>query len=336
MWRKFELLICALSLVSCASNHSDSGVFQKTADAKVTIIGEPLITGVPIDLCVEGDHVFVLAYTPSSWIHVYDLKTGAPVSEALASGRGPGEAVEITSMDYDRAEKTLYLHDMMLRKTLKYKLDGKSGKAEYTGELEHPKQGVINGCHMFKGGTFLYEGYFPEYDRRNRYMLYDGEKVIDTYSEYPGAEDAVSEFAFRLGSSRSDFQSGRFVSGTLFGGVLECFDVSDGSITRSGLQILESPGVEISGGIGKKADTKWGFSTFCPTKDVIYANYMDNLDETDFTTISTFGWDGQALVRYDTGHNILRICASQKQKNVLYGIVSSEDMEFNLAKIDLK
>ena len=75
-------------------------------------------------------------------------------------------------------------------------------------------------------------------------------------------------------------------------------------------------------------------SVLCPTKNMIYAVYINSEDNKKFTSISEFNWNAQEQAIYETEHNILRLCENPYDRNSLYGIVSSPEMAFSLAKIE--
>ena len=333
MWR--YIIVSALICLWGCSGRTDyrKASFRDEKDASVEIIGNPLELGVPVDLCQEGDFLFVLAYTSENWLHIYDKKTGVKVSTTLKVGRGPGEAVNLVSMDYLRQKKDLYVYDMVLRRTLVYHLDGESGDASYVREIQHPSAGVLRKCHLLPDGRYLYEGYFPESEKDTRFTLSDGVSAIDVFSDYPGIDNENNRYAFTLGVCKGDPASGRFVAGTMFGAVLECFDVSSSEIRPTGVRLLDPPEMDLSGpAIQPRSDTKYGFSTFCLTDRLIYAVYLDGTDPNDFKTIATFDWAGKEQTKYVTDCNILRMCVSDDGTD-LYGITSSPLMEFSLARI---
>lgn len=334
--RRYIIVLAALVLLACNGNTGNgSADFRNEKKVSMHSIGDPLMVGVPVDLCVEGDYLFVLAYTPENWLHIYDKKTWEKVSDAIAFGRGPGEGVNLINMDYRREERALYLFDMVLRKTLVYALDGETASASYLREISHPTEGVIRKCHVLPGNRFLYEGYLPEYGKETRYTLSDGEKVIDTYSFYPGVDNENDQLAFILGQSKADPESGRFVSGTLFGAVLECFDVSGAGIRSLATRLLDLPEMDVNHAIQMKEGKKYGFSTICLSKNLIYTCYLDNPDPNVFRTIATFDWRGREQTKYNMDQNILRMCIENERSGSFFGIASSPEMEFSLVSFIL-
>lgn len=330
------IVLAALVLLGCNGNNGKgSAEFRNEKSVSTQAVGDPLVVGVPVDLCVEGDYLFVLAYTPGKWLHIYDKKTGEKVSDAILFGRGPGEAVNLINMDYRREERVLYLFDMVLRKTLVYALDGITGSASYVREISHPTEGVIRKCHVLPDNRFLYEGYLPEYGNETRFTLSDGKKVLDAYSVYPSIEREEDRHAFILGVSRADPESGRFVSGTTFGAVLETFDLSGAGIKPLATRILDLPEMEVGRTIQMKEGGKYGFSTICVSKKQIYAVYLDSPDANAFRTIATFDWRGRELTKYNMDKNILRMCIENERNGLFYGIASSPEMEFSLVSFTL-
>lgn len=331
------VITAAIILSSCGGGiKNGNAAFRSEKKISVSQIGEPLVVGVPVDLLVGDKYLYVLAYTSYNWLHVYDKSTGDMVSEAVIVGRGPGEGMNIVSMDYRYDEHNLYLFDLVLRKTIVYHLDEDAGTVSFVREIHHPADGVIRKCHIMPDGLYLYEGYLSGYGKETRYTLYDGEKVLDSYAVYPGVDNENDQTAFLLGVSKGDASKGRFVAGTTFGAVLECFDVSDGQIKPRVTRMFELPKLEHSGGVIKMTEGgKYGFSTLCLTDRLIYANYLNSADSNVFNKLVTFDWHGREQTMYIMDKNILRFCPEEKQDGVFYGIASSPEMEFSLVRFRL-
>ena len=331
------IITAAIILSSCGGGiKNGTASFRSEKDVSVSQIGGPLVVGVPIDLLAGDECLYVLAYTSDKWLHVYDKSTGDKVLEAVTVGRGPGEGMNIVSMDYRYDEHNLYMYDLVLRKTIVYHLDEDAGTVSFVKELHHPADGVIRNCHIMPDGLYLYEGYLPGYGKETRYTLYDGEKVLDSYAVYPGINNENDQRAFLLGVSKGDAAKGRFVAGTTFGAVLECFDVSDGKITPRATRIFDLPELENSGGVIKMTDGgKYGFSTLCLTDRLIYANYLNTPDPTVFNKLVSFDWHGKEQAMYTMDTNILCFCPDEKQDRTFYGIASSPEMEFSLVSFRL-
>lgn len=332
-----QLVVALLLLASCKGETKFSPAsFPRFGKAEVRLIGEAMETNLPLDLCVDENSICVLAHTPTYWLHIYDRETGQLLSESLPVGRGPGEAVNVMSMDYNREKQVLYVHSPNLHKSVLYRFDGSSGKMIFEGEIQHPQEGVIRHYHLLSDGRFLYEGYMPDDDRFTRFFMYEDGVKTTQYQDYPGIEREEDKYCFLMSNGKSDPESGKFVFGTLYGAVLECFDLSDGVFNRTGLRLLDPPRIDMSAGrMEIKKGTKWGFSTFCPTSKCIYSNYIGSDNENDFSAVSVFGWDGKEKACFETGHNILRMSIDPDRRDSLYVIISSEEQKFSLARVQL-
>ena len=335
--RKYIIIAFIGLLCGCAKENGYRALScQNEKNADIQVIGQPLEVGIPVDLCCQDNCLFVLAHSQKYWLHIYDKESGQLLSENIMIGRGPGEGVNFVSMDYRRDEQNLYVFDMVLRKTVVYHLGGISGTARYIREMEHPSEGVIRKCYTLPDGNFLYEGYLAGSDKNVRLTLSDGKSSIESYSEYPGISNEEDKYAFMLGVSKGDPDKGLYVCGTMFGSVLECFDVNENHIQPKSLRLIDPPEMDLSGaGIQAKKGKKYGFMTFCLDGDMIYANYMDTTVPYKFNHIVSFDWKGRERVKYTASQNILRLCPGEKTGKELYCIVSSPSSEFALAKLIL-
>lgn len=337
MRRRSQLAVFLLFLAGCANNTGfHPAVFPQSGYAGTELIGEPMEINLPLDIYVEGNSICVLAYTPNYWLHIYNKETGKLISEALPVGRGPGEVVNATSMDYNRNERLLYIHSPNLYKSVIYRFDGDGGNAVFADEVQHPQDGIIRQCYLLPDNHFLYEGYLQGEDRFTRFFLYENEGMSSNFIDYPGIEKEEDKYSFMMSRAKSDPMTGRFVSGTLYGAVLECFNLSDGVFDRIGLRLISPPGVDMSGGgMDIRKGSKWGFSSFCLTEDRVYSSFLNSDDINDLSAISVFGWNGKEKARYDTDKNILRIATDPDGPGSLYGIVTDSEMTYTLAKINL-
>lgn len=337
MW-KSTLILFLFLFIGCSSEDGyQKASFQDNRTAVVQIIGNPIEVGIPMDMCFVGDYICVLAYTQNCWLHIYDKESGNLVYESIKNGKGPGEGVNFSTMDFRKDEHNLYIYDVVLQKTVIYHLDEISGRPQYLREIDHSMVGVIRKCHVLPDGNFIYEGYFAGQDKDTRLTLSNIDSPLDAYSEYPGIHNEDDKLAFILGVSCADSNVGRYVCGTMFGAVLECFELRNNKIERTALRLIDPPKMDLSGPVIKAVDgKKYGFFTFCIDGDVIFANYMDTLDANDFNDIVSFDWNGHEKIKYSANQNILRMCPGEKSGEELFCIVSSPEREFSLAKLTLK
>lgn len=330
------LMCVAIGCNSNANYRYHEANFDDEREAIIQQVGEELEIGIPYDLCKEGTYLYVLAYTPDCWLHIYDIKTGSKVSDAIRVGRGPGEGVRITSMDYFAEEQNLFVFDTELHKTLVYHLDGNTGQATFEKEIQHPLEGVIRKCHHLGNELYLYEGYLPGDDNNTRFTLSDGKKALDTYNIYPDVSREYDRVAFLQANTKGVPDTDAVVSGTFYGAVLECFHISKNHIEPTAIRLLEKPEMdESSSTVDIKAGSKYGFLTLCPTQDYIYATYINSTNPGDLRSIVSFDWKGREKIKYTADRNIFRLCPGDK-RDELFGISISPEHECFLIKIYLE
>lgn len=322
-------------VVGCGSNSLMRPVsFEEEREANVRQIGGSLEIGRPVDICKEGEFLFVLAYTPDCWLHSYNKNTGEKVSESIKVGRGPGEGVNLRSMDYFEDEDNLFVFDKELCKTLVYHLDGKTGEAIFKQEIQHPLNGIINNCHHFEAGKCLYEGYLQGGDKNIRFTLSDGIEAIDTYSNYPEVDRECDMIAYQLASVKGFPEKGMVVSTTLYGAVLECFRIADDKIEQTAVRIIDKPEIDTSlPYVDIKAGHEYGFRMACPTNDYIYVAHLDS-DAISCKEIYAFDWVGQEKIKYTTDRSVFLLCPGDNQDE-LFGISITLEGECALVNIDL-
>ena len=331
--------VCSIAglffVISCDSNTITRPVsFEEEREANVSQIGVPIEVGMPVDFCKEGDFLFVLAHTHDCWLHSYNKETGEKVSESIKVGRGPGEGINLKSLDYFEDEQELFIFDQELCKTLIYHLDGNTGQATFQKEIQHPLNGIINNCHHLRDGSYLYEGYLPGGDINVRFTLSDGMKSIDTYSDYPNVNNEYEMRAYKLSSTKGYPKNNMVVSATFFGAVLECFQALDNHIAQTAVRIIDKPDIDTSlPYFDIKAGHEHGFRMPCPTKDYIYVPRLD-LNASSCKDIYAFDWNGQEKIKYVADRSIILMCPGDNPDE-LFGISTTMEGECALVIIHL-
>ena len=124
--------------------------------------------------------------------------------------------------------------------------------------------------------------------------------------------------------------------GTLFGGILEFFQLSD-DINISSTRYFYSPEVNFSGGSLLPTDqTVYGFSALCATDALLYSVMIADKDPNQFNKICTVDCKGNEIAKYQTDCLVFNLCASDTDTNRLYAIAISQEKGFYLVSFDLE
>lgn len=335
MWKKLLLYVCLITILcSCQKQHSAYAppTFPEVKNIHAHRLSDELLISYPLDMAVSEDYIFILALVDNTWLQVYDKSTGQLLGSFVRRGQGPGEVTTANMCYYDAREKNISVYDESSMKLLTYQFDKED---DNWGTLieEQPFYNLgatVRRVWGLRDDKFLVDGQLgTKSDQQKRFQMLADAEVVADYSDFP--IDTPEERA--VWSSPAIAVSPdckKMVVGTLYGGVLELFDLSKG-IELKAIRKFYPPVVQyLSGTIQSTGETVWGFSALCATDEKIYSVFIGDKNPNLFNNLSVFDWDGRELIKYNTDCLILRICASIREPNKLYGIAFSKTREFYL------
>lgn len=341
--RKISLIIIiSISFIvsSCVGSKEAYAppVFPVVEKLESKRVSDGLVIHFPFDMFVHGNHLFVLALSEDAWLQVYDKNTGKYIDSFVSKGQGPGEVVASTMLCYDAKQDIVSIYDESSMSLLSFKIgDVPDSLVTFIEKKSmNTLSGVVRRAWPLQENSFLIDGQLGgTLGTQKRFQLYSGDKVVSEYNEYPvKSEEEYLAFLSPIISISPDKK--KMAVGTLFGGVLESYDLSK-EIKIKETRMFYPPIFEFnSGAIRHTGETIWGFSALCATDDKLYTVLIGDKDPNLFNNISVFDWDGNEKIKYQTDCLVLRLCHSAEEPNKLYGIAFSEDKDFYLVSFDLK
>ena len=332
------MTLSILSLCSCINQRElDELTFPETIEINAELISsESPVMGYPLDMFVTDSIIGVLCSMNMKWIHCYDKETGIYLSGDVAYGRGPGELLSCTNMCYDRSSKRLYLFDNVSEKMLGYKISNTSPYIEFEGEVSFADVSGTIFLKMWPISDSLVLanvqcGSMEDSVTRFQMFTMDG-ILLDTCSDMPALE-GDDRYTFLHSSVTMSPDRRRFASATLFGEILEIYDVSHESIERSVENFFAYPALEFREGVlWESEQTVFGFPYICSDENYIYGSMIDGQDINAFNEIAVFDWNGRGVLRVMTDYNDLRM---YPDGDYLYCIVSDSSNELFFARYDV-
>lgn len=323
--------------VSCADADKsyNAPVFPETGKLSCRIISAPLAMSYPVALCGYGDNLLVLASSADGWIHVYDKENGGHKGSYLIAGRGHGEVLNATQADVTGDELALY--DELSGKMFLYDIDTSAAQMfsyKYNMDFSRYVKPVRQAWKM-RDNTYLAFGQVGVPDNElGRFQILSEDTVLSDYNVFPVSSD-VEQKTFLSSFYAMSPDRTRFANGTLFGAILETFDISGNEIRQAGLRMIYPPLIEFKSGVVHHTEKMlWGFSSLCASDDMIYSVFINNNTPDRFNHLAVFDWSGNELAYYDVDYDILRICYMEESPDKLYAIVI-DNHEYYLACIDM-
>lgn len=286
---------------------------------------------------VDNQNIYILSLVDNNWIQVYDKYTGTFVGNGVKQGQGPGEIVMGISFSFDKESNLFNVFDQSQMKLFSYLFDHENQTFSFVNDRSFSDyNGVVRRSWALGKETFLIDGQLGKnIGGIKRFQIYSNENVVAEYNQYPISEvDKKPIFLSPAISLSPDKQ--KMAVGTLFGGVLEIFQLSN-SIKLSAIRYLYPPKVNFSdGALRPTNETIYGFSSLCATDSLLYSVLIGGKDPNQFNTISVFDWNGKEVVKYQTDCLVFALSTCETETGRLYAIAYSQEQGFYLVYFDLE
>lgn len=335
MWTRFFSLIGIISLCSCGSKESQTYClpdFKINSEAKKEIVVQELLVQFPYDICADNNNIYLLAEDEGKWLHVYDIKNGGNKASFVSKGQGPQELAFGYSMQIDSNNDHISIYDCSQQKVGIYELtpdtcayDSNFSFADYSSVLDNVYS-ISNNVFFISGETNI------KGERKCRFQIVRNGKVDSSYGHYPIEDKYKSIFTAGLSTSISPSRK-RMCASTLYGGVLEFFDIEREISHRKTNLIFEPKGIFNGYGFEPNEQTIYGFSDIYATDEKVYAVMIGSKDPNANSVITTWDWNGNPIGHYRTSDIVCKICVNQN--NELYAVIYNKETGYQIVKYDL-
>lgn len=340
--KKSILSIVTCFLISATScvvpNKYASPAFKKEVESDLKILKDDLLTTLPYDIVVCGDYVAVLALNNGKWIQLYDKETGVFSGSYINQGNGPGEFAVASKLNYDEQTKELSVFDLQSGKFSTFSFNGSdTEKVNYKIDYNTSKWDFIP-FNVFKlnDNDLLINGQVPLMSEKPQVRLHktSGADILSQYNKFPEIESPDMLSAFVHQSATVSPNKTKFAMGTLFGGILETFELNS-AIKPIKMSYFSPPNLDIVNGVMRhNTNTVWGFADLEAGDNYVYSVYIGDKDINNIKNVSIFDWKGNAVCKVNLPNMIHRLCVDV-QESTLYAVGLSQDGGFNLVSLDL-
>ena len=321
-----------VSLCSCSSAKTyNEPQFIEEHEITGKCLSDDLMISYAYDIAVDSRYIYILALSEGKWLHVYDKHDGRYLGSNVHAGQGPGEIHTALSLMVDG--DNLQIYDQSQKKLFNYsvKSEDDSLQVSFVDDVSFSSCNGIARRAWELGGQYLVDGQLGvEKTGQKRFQLYDGNSVVSQYNDFP-VENEDMKKAFLSPNVCFSPSKNKMATGTLYGGVLETFDLSSTSISLSGVYRFYEPLVSFKAGeLVPATDMKYGFSAMCATDDVIYSVLIGDSDPDNLYNISIFDWNGKGLAQYKTDRQIFKLSCYSGTPSELYALTYSRSEGFSL------
>lgn len=297
-------------------------------------------TGI-VDMQVVGDHIVLAGLHPNHRCWLFD-RQGRFLTNFCAAGKGPGEAYVINTVGRGEREGEIWAYDPQFQKLLVFSVDSLlKGNTRATGEEPRsetmPMNHVTNLWRVPAGRVALGSNGVKSTKRPERFVLVDRRgEVIGRYGEVPAGEDTVGmKVAFGVPHVTVSPDGTKLADGSMFGAILETFDLRDGITLRRVAYFVEPDFPHTDDGrITSFEGVTFGFGALASSDRRIYACYNGTDDPAAMNHIAVFDWEGRLVKLYETDFRLDALCCDS-QTEALYAVGVGESGEFRLVRFEL-
>lgn len=305
--------------------HYKTPVFPRKEVVSFDIVTDSLILPVLVhDIAYKDGRLLLLYGYEMQWLHIYNLQERKLEKSLISVGRGPQEMLYANTFSVNPSKNTLNLFDYQQRKLLSLDCDSIFNN------------NVVIKERIFKDAYFkvipkednyiTYFTYDPRFDDRIvRFFLQSAwEETLASFNEYPVSDSSLASAIYTVYSLDISPDQTKMASATLYGGILECFDISQDQFEKINTLYVSEPFLK-----GGKDLLDWDKTLYCfgdlwTTNELIYAAYGAKDNKTLTSRIAVFDWKGNPLKLYETDHVIQRFCIDEKE-NVVYAIIEAKE-----------
>lgn len=303
--RKIFLFVW-VSAFFCQCHHNRSVVYEGGIPVKTEyhLTGETLndsfMFSWPRDILIM-DTVLIIhdSYKQADCFHIFSKNNGTYIKSFCKKGRGPGELLEVNSVNYNHDGRSITVFDPNLRKVIIFDIlnilqgQGPRFREEIITEAPNFIKQVIR-----YGEQFIVKGNTDQM----RYGVWDpsngnfGNRCVDFPKLDRDRETvwALTDYSVKV---RLSPDQRRLVTGTYIGGVLEIFNVEDGLLTPWAARYFFEPRYQYAEGaiprwVTTVPETKIGFEDIFLSEQTVYGLIWE-------TEKSSMGNSKPSIVRFD-------------------------------------
>lgn len=343
MKRLVSLLFLFIVFTGC--NHKGSVAYESgiSVESKHLLNGEILndsfMFSWPRDVIIIDSLLLVHdSYKQSDCFHIFNKYDGTHILSFGKKGRGPGEFLEVNSVNYNYDNRSITVFDPNSKKITIFDITN-----ILRGEEPRFSEFTITAAPNFIKQVIRYKGEFITKGNSDkmRYGLWkpSDRQFYNIYTEFPNlTEDnetnwSITDYSVKVRLS-PDRQ--KLVAGTYIGGVLEVFDINEQGFSRSAARYFFEPLYGYAEGAKPKwvtttPETKLGFEDVFLTDEAIYGLVWEVEKKTmsqHRPSIIQFDYSGNPSACY-TLSNTLESFAVDAD-HTLYGVGYNDEGEYTL------
>jgi hypothetical protein len=275
---------------------------------------------------------------------VFNRHTGKYITGFGVKGRGPGEVLYPSRVNYNARDRAIVVLEANLRKIILYDMDKiLSREEDFYSEVFYSEESIkspnfIRDARPFRD-TYIVQGKTDQ--ARFGIMTRDGEIKVTYTGFLPLVADKEENWAIFSYASHWAIKPDqtKMVHATYIGGVMEIFDTGKEPFTLETARYFYKPVYKLAPGFTPKwvtlrDETIFGFEDLCVTDNLIYATVVGEAYPPDVTEprdkLVAFDWQGIPRVQYTLPDGIVMMSCvvDEASKRVYMVVVENASREY--------
>ena len=336
----FLVIFCQCNSNSYESKYEENIPVTSIHQLQSETLNDSFLFSWPRDIIIIDSLLVVHdSYKQSNCFHIFNKNTGIHIQSFGKKGRGPGELLEINSVNYKHDGRSIIAFDPNMRKIIIFDIIN-----TLTGIKPDFKELIVENSPNFIKQMLPYRDMYIAKGNSDkmRYGMWDPAQNLffNLYTDYPALSKdeetnwALTDYSVKV---RLSPNGQKLVTGTYIGGVLEVFNVDDGHIIPFSSRYFFKPRYTYARGAIPKwvtavAETKIGFEDIFLDNEYIYG-LIWGIEKSSMTEhrpyIVQFDYRGTPICRYEV--NLTLESFAVDDDNTIYAI-GYDDGKYSLNK----
>jgi hypothetical protein len=315
------ILLVFTSCINKENNYREQ-FFPREESLHGDILCSDLCVNLPFDMCCINDYIALLSLKDGKLLHFYDKQSGRFVGSYVSHGNGANEYFQISDLSFDYSRRLLSFVEVNKERLIGIEVDD-SLKMHKVYE------------QSLKGKAKVFRTAFPLNDTINliESQAIKGSSWLQTIDS---AGFVVSDYSSTLDNSLEDAvltsqthsvvsPSGtHYARATLFGGILQIFDVDDGKIKCRHIgRHIRPIGNVVGLSFENTPETILCYCDLFATNKYLYGVMLNTVQETN-SSLVVWDWEGNPIAKWNSDKLLQHICIDPEDESILYATTVKE------------
>lgn len=314
------LIIFIILLVFTSCNNGENNYreqfFPKEGVLQGEIICSDLCLNFPFDICCINDRIALLSLRDGKLLHFYDKQSGSFVGSYISYGKGANEYLQLSDLSFDSSKRLLSFAEVNKVRLIGVEVDDSLNMHKVYEQSLEGKANIFRTAFFLNDTIRLIESQAIK-DCSWLQIVDSTGALVGTYSTTLGnaLEDAV--LTSQTHSVVSPLGT-HYARATLFGGILQIFDIDKDKITCRYIGRHIRPVGNVEGlSFVNTSETIMGYCDLFATEKYLYGVMLNSMAETT-SSLVIWDWDGNPISKWNSDKLLQHICVDPDDESILF------------------